>query len=174
MDVKGFVEHAFRGQTRRLAEACAAGALTGLGWTALQMKLTDIEQNMNFDSSLSAMQDLGAYDPEIPLLCDALLRMTRLFLPSMVDKTVEMVSYYNDLGVCYLAVCADPVRHSSTSFMAYTISKRIKRTISDITVLFPHDSPSRSKSEEIAQKLYDYQDAMYCEIRGMVRLAQIA
>jgi hypothetical protein len=166
-----FLSMAFEGKARNVLEACVAGGFVGVSLSAFKSSMVDPEGS--FDSRLDKFQYLVGFDPDVVFQLTNLLRVVTLFVPSMVSKTLLMAEYLDDLAACAEASATDAKRFPGVMFTAYVLVSRITRIISDLTISFPYDSPSRLKVEESAQRLYEYQEAMHAEVRGYARLAKM-
>ena len=167
-----FVRMAFEGQSRRVVEACVAGGVVGMCVKAFKSTLVD--PPCSIDARLTCFVYLSTFEPEISFLLTNLLRVVTLFVPSMVPDTLIMAEYMDDMAACALASATNATRASDAPFLCHVLASRVRGIIANITVSFPYDSPSRMKAEEAAQRLYEYQDAMYTEVRGYARLARLA
>jgi hypothetical protein len=168
----GFFAHAFRGQARRIIEACVAGGAVGLSVTFASRKMSEIDLSLKLDPALGALEGLQEFDETAPRTCHELLKLVRRFLPSQVHGTLCLVRTLEDMTVCYNAVCADPIKYAEVPYMAYVLASRTRESINELALLFPYNSSSYRRVSELCQVLFDLQDMMYAEVCGVVRLAQ--
>ena len=167
----GFLAHAFRGQTRRIIEACVAGGAVGLSITFAGRKMSEIDISLRLDPALGVLEGLEEFDDTAPRACHELLKLVRRFLPSKVNATLGLVHTLEDMTVCYNAVCTDPIKYAEVPYMAYVLASWTRETINDIVLLFPYHSSAHKRASELCQVLFDLQDVIYAEVRGIVRLA---
>ncbi len=167
-----FLRTAFEGQYSKVIEACIAGGVAGASLSYFKSKLSDPIGTI--DCRLDRLIFLQTFDAEIPFLLTNLLYVVTLFVPSMISRTLLLAQYFDDMAACVQACATDASRVPGVIYICYVLSHRISRIISDLTVSFPYDSPSRLKVEDCAQKLYEYQAAMHAEVRGYVRLSMIS
>jgi hypothetical protein len=171
--MQGFLSHAFAGQTQRIIEACLAGGLVGASLVLAKNRITGMEAGLNLDPALGSLDSLREFDTAAPRSCNELLKLVRMFLPSRVKATLAMINCLKDMASCHEAVCKDPVSFSDVPYLAYLLADRVRCSINELTLMFPYDSPSHRRSNELCQILFDVQDMIYSEVRGIVRLSQV-
>ena len=172
--MKAAITYAFVGQSQRIFEACLAGGVAGASIAFAKKKiLQGADSSVLQQPGVPDVTPLIEFEPNAPQICHELVRLVKAFLPSRVHITVNMVQNLLDMATCYEAIMVDAREHAEAVYFSYLLSSRVRDTVSELSLLFPCDSPANRRACELCQSIFDIQDALNCEIKGIARLMQL-
>lgn len=172
--LKAAISHAFVGQTQRIIEACIAGGLVGASVTFAKQKFVAAAQASALrEPGLPDLEPLREFDSEAHQICHELVKLVRAFLPSRASDAVDAVKMLVYMTTCYEAVVEDSQKYREVVYFAYLLAARIREIVSELSLMFPFDSPASKRATELCQGVFDLQDMLYSEIRGIARLDEL-